>query len=255
MQVAFVLLSDAKLPTGEKIAQDFGTFGDANQKISFKPHTDQKPDKMDALEFELRPGGTGFIALMPVAIPTGEADSAAKYSVSSMGTGWKLPRHTAHLIVNLRDDDSNSPSQSLSNFTSLLAAICKATPAVGLYWGGAGATHNPKFFMDVAEDREIGSRLMLWTGVSVAQESNGRVSMLSMGMEQLALPDLLLVAPKSAGNDALGMFFDLLGYVVNRGKAIPEGDTIGASETQKLPVRYVPSPMDPKKKVWRVELK
>jgi hypothetical protein len=39
------------------------------------------------------------------------------------------------------------------------------------------------------------------------------------------------------------------------GKALLEGDTVGRTAEEKLPVRYVPSPVDPKQKVWRVELK
>ena len=74
-------------------------------------------------------------------------------------------------------------------------------------------------------------------------------------MDQLNLPDLLLVAPKSAGSSALEAFFNLLTYVANRGKPLPEGDTVGRSATEKLRVQYVPSPMDEKTKVWRVEIK
>ena len=50
------------------------------------------------------------------------------------------------------------------------------------------------------------------------------------------------------------MMFDLLTYLANRGVAIPDGDTVGRSADEKLKVRYVPSPIDESKKVWRVEL-
>jgi hypothetical protein len=33
-----------------------------------------------------------------------------------------------------------------------------------------------------------------------------------------------------------------------------DGDTVGRTAAEKLPVHYVPSPVDPKVKVWRVEL-
>ena len=39
-----------------------------------------------------------------------------------------------------------------------------------------------------------------------------------------------------------------------RGEALPEGDTVGRTASEKLPVHYVPSPVDLKVKVWRVEL-
>ena len=47
----------------------------------------------------------------------------------------------------------------------------------------------------------------------------------------------------------------LLEVIIRDGKPIPEGDTVGRSATEKLPVHYVASPADPKAKVWRVEMK
>ena len=79
--------------------------------------------------------------------------------------------------------------------------------------------------------------------------------MLSLGMAQLDLPDLLLIAPESPDNATLETSFDLLAYTARNGKALPEGDTIGRNADERLPVHYVPSPIDSNVKVWRVELK
>jgi hypothetical protein len=98
------------------------------------------------------------------------------------------------------------------------------------------------------------SRILLWSGVSVARESDGRLSLLSLGMKQLNLPNLLLVSGKSSASIALQTMFDLLAYVAERGAAIPAGDTVGRTADEKLPVRYVQSPIEPAAKVWRVEL-
>jgi len=49
--------------------------------------------------------------------------------------------------------------------------------------------------------------------------------------------------------------FDFLSYSAEFGKPLPEGDTIGRTEDERLPIHYVQSPIDPKVKVWRVELK
>ena len=43
-------------------------------------------------------------------------------------------------------------------------------------------------------------------------------------------------------------------YIAANGKPLPEGDTIGRTPDERLPVHYVPSPIDPDVKVWRVEL-
>ena len=95
---------------------------------------------------------------------------------------------------------------------------------------------------------------MLWSGVSIAREKDGRLSLLSLGMEQLNLPNLLVVAQESSGSVAIETMFDLLAYVAERGQALAEGDTVGRTDDERLPVRYVPSPVDSAKRVWRVEL-
>ena len=41
----------------------------------------------------------------------------------------------------------------LSLLTSILAATSDASSAVGIYWGNAGATHDPKFFREIAKLR------------------------------------------------------------------------------------------------------
>ena len=256
INLAFVLLPKPRLPRAEEIARAFDHFATTKEQ-SLLPKGSQASEKQDVevLEFELRPGGSAFVALMPMPVPNGEAEDAARFSLSAVGTGWKLPKHSAHAIVTLRDANTASMVDTLSLFTSLLAAVTEASQAVGVYWGEAGATHDPRFFLSTAQDHAVSSRIMLWTGVSVAHEKDGRLSLLSTGMKQLDLPDLLLIAPKSAGNAVLGTFYDFLSYSAEFGKPLPEGDTIGRTEDERLPIHYVQSPIDPKVKVWRVELK
>jgi hypothetical protein len=158
------------------------------------------------------------------------------------------------LIVTVAAAAGMPPVARLSRFTSFLAAVVKSSPAVGVYCGNAGATHDPEFFVSVASEQGVVPRIMLWSGVSVAHEKDGRLSLLSLGMEQLGLPDLLLVVGESSADNAIETLFDLLAYAANRGEAIPEGDTVGRTAEEQLPVRYVRSPIDSGTKVWRVEL-
>jgi hypothetical protein len=252
MNLAFVLLADAKFPTDKDVAKAFGRFAHGQERLV--PEKGGDLAKGGALQFQLSPGGPVMIAAMPGPVPNGEADAAAATSVSSFGTGWKLPHHKTHLAVVLAGPDVAPSMGVLSAFTSFLAAVASATNAVGIYWAEAGATHDSKFFTGIARERDEGARMMLWTGLSIGSEPDGRMSLLSLGMKQLQLPDLLLVAQKSAGNAALGTFFDFLGFLARFGKPLPEGDTVGRSAQERLPVRYVPSPIDATTQVWRVEL-
>jgi hypothetical protein len=123
---------------------------------------------------------------------------------------------------------------------------------VGIYWGNAGATHDSKFFISVAGNLGVIPRIMLWSGLSIAREDNGRLSLLSLGMQQLNLPNLLLIVSDSSEKTSLETFFNLLAYIATRGKALAEGETVGRSADERLPVHYVPSPIDSEEKVWKV---
>jgi hypothetical protein len=251
MHMAFVLLSEARLPQGKAIAKAFTSFAPKGQRLTLRSKS-KEGGQLQILEFDLGPKGNVLVALMPIAVPNGEADNAVQFSISAMGTGWRLAPHKAHLMVSLRNINDNM--DTLSQFTSVLAAVARSSPAVGIYWGAAGATHDPRFFVSIVRDAEGALPIMLWTGLSIAREEDGRHSVLSLGMKQLNLPDLLLVAPKSASTEVLTTFWDLLNYVAELGKPIPEGDTVGRTENERIPVHYVPSPIDPSIKVWRIEL-
>src|SRR5262245_13626236 len=255
MNLAFVLLREARLPRLEQVASAFEAYASDGHPLLPRPSGTDAPDGEGSLAFGLAPGETAVVGLMPAPVPGNEAEAAAQFSVSALGTGWSLPPHSAHLGVVMKGDGDAQTVDGLSRFTSLLAAIVQATQAVGVYWGAAGATHDGGFFTDLAREPEIASRIMLWTGVSIAREPGGRLSLLSRGMQQLALPDLLLTArPAQEALEALEVFFKLLTYVAERGQALPEGDTIGRDENEKLTVHYVPSPVNGGAKVWRIDL-
>jgi len=252
LNLAFVLLSEAKLPRGDAIERAFPAYSVKGQSLRYLPEKQDKSRKTDDAMILDANGARVIVMLLPSPIPKGEADEAARYSISALNGKWKLPPHKAHLIVTLVAE--GDVTTRLSVLTSILAAIAEASSAVGIYWGDAGATHDPKFFREIAKSRAIAARLTLWTGISIAREG-ARYSLLSLGMKQFELPDLLLVVPPARTDDAIPFMLDLLGMVVRSGKQLPEGDTVGRSATEKLPVHYVTSPVDPKAKVWRVEMK
>jgi hypothetical protein len=247
--VAFVLIPEAKLPKGEAIEHAFRAYALEGQTLRVRGA--KKRGDLAALELELD-GGQAFVALMPAPVPKGEADDAARFSISAMNGKWKLPPHKAHLVVTA--EGKGDAMARLSAFTSLLAAVAEVSSAVGVYCGDAGATHDPKFVREIARLRSPTERLMVWSGVSIARDGE-RYSLLSLGMKSFGLPDLLLVVPRAKADEAIQRMFDLLAYAIERGAALPEGDTVGPSEKERWPVHYVPSPADPKVKVWRVEAK
>lgn len=187
-------------------------------------------------------------ALMPAPVPNGEADGATDRSLSGLGGSWTLPEHRAHLVV-VEPGKTSKTAASLTRFTRAVAAITRATGAVGVYWGEAGATHHPEFVIEMAKSE---LPLPVWVGVSIAGVK-GKAELLSLGMHQLGLPDLLLTAP-TGDAAALEFFFDLLGYVARLKAPIAEGEIIVRDEKERLEVTYGPSPLGDDAQVWRVTL-
>lgn len=241
MRLCFVLLPDPKplaAPALENALKEFPELG----KVSWLSST-----KEGTHAFSL--GGIDVLAaLMPMPVPEGEAEGATDHSLSGLDGSWTLPEHRGHLVV-AQQGAKKGDVVDLTAFTRVVAAIVRATEAVGVYWGEGGATHHPEFVVDIARSE---LPLPVWVGVSVAKTAGG-AELLSLGMQQFGLPDLLLHAPTLEGG-VFEFFYDLLAYVVRRGKKLPEGDSVGRTDQERIKVKYVTSPVDPDAEVWSVTL-
>jgi Domain of unknown function (DUF4261) len=207
----------------------------------------------EALSFAV--GERDALILMPVSapVPDGEAEAMAGYSISTLGTGWQLGAHEAHLIATLQEEDTGLSAQRLVRFSRLLAGVVDGVDGVvGIYCGEAHATHDPDFFRDMAMEESL-LPVHLWNGVSIAGNEE-RVSLLSLGMKQLGQPNLKLTGPRANGNELIDYFFNLLEYAAKHGAAIPDGETVGRSAEEKLVVRHEPSPIAEGETVWCVDV-
>jgi hypothetical protein len=243
--LSFVLLAKAAPVTGPEVV--------AAWVKTFPTRTPPLVTVGDAKDVvTLSSGGVlTFITLIAGPVPDGEAQQSVAFSVSSFRKGgFTLPAHTAHLLVTTLGEGTGT-AEGLSQHTRLVAAVTVASSAVGVYEGGAGATHHPGFYVDVASTTETPT--MLWNGVSVDRQE-GSIGFLSLGMGQLELPDVLMVATPEEGNALLAFMFDLLAYVATRGEPIGDGETVGRTSDEKLSVRYVPSPRDEGVEIARISM-
>jgi len=250
MQLAFVLTNSAGLPEANAIADAYAdvTSSQGGRPIVWEGGGDGDPDQR-----AVTVGGASVVmAAMPAPVPEGEAEEAVRLSLSALGTGWMLPEHRFHIVVAATNLGEGSAVPARCDFTRLVAAVARACSAVGVYWSGASATHEPDFFFDTARDAEL--PIALWTGVSVARDGAERVSLLSLGMGQFGMDELLLTGPIEEAGVAIEMFFDLLAYAVRRGSTVQPGETVGRTDDERIEVSETESPVDPEARVWRVDL-
>lgn len=240
MLLAFVLLGSAHAPVAARVHTALHAW---HLETGGPDGTDER------MSFDT-PWGTLFVAYMPVPVPQGEADAAARHSVGAYGSEAQWRPHVAHLTVALGGFEGKPTLEATTQFTRAVAAVVQAAEAYGVYWGSGRVAHDAAFFVDAA-DEEL--PLILWSGVSIARGPN-EVSLLTTGLRQFELPELMVVADPESGNEALAYLFDLGGYVVQRGEAIPDGDTVGRTEGEKMRVEYRVSPFSPDERVAAVRL-
>jgi len=198
-------------------------------------------------------GLTTFVSLMPAPIPNGEAEAAAQYSMAAHSPQFgPLPPHNAHLLVTSTcAPDGSSRQDVLLRHSRVVAAAATAYGASAVYEGNARATHPTPFYVDAIATE---ASLVVWTGVSLASDG-GRTSILTLGAQNmLGVPDIMVTCARGGGNDALGFALDMLGYVLHRGAPLPDGDTVGRTAEEKVRVQYVASPVDPARRVVKLDL-
>jgi Domain of unknown function (DUF4261) len=236
--LAFVLLDSAPSLEGERVREALSAWGIESSLGEFS-------DTVLSVETQ---DGTLFIAPMPGPVPKSEADEAAKYSLSRFATEAKWRPHTEHLVVTTMAKERTV--DAMQAFTRAVAGIAQLTNAVGVYWGNGHVAHDADFFVSAAEED---LPLMAWSGVSSARDGDS-ISLLSTGLRQFELPELMIRAKAHQGNEALAYLFDLAEYIVQRGEALPDGDTVGRTAKEKMRVRYEASPLTATEKIAVVTL-
>lgn len=255
-QVAYVLLATPALPTADAIVGAFGDFGGDGDSIRAVTPDRAGPagHRATDVELDLCDGDQAAVSLVPTPFPNGEADRFVRYSLFAIRNGFQLPPHDAYLTVSLQGSPDTPPMERVSRFTSLVAAVVRASAAVGVYWPAAGATHEGAFFTRSAASPKRHHRVALWSGLMGTPVADGPLSILSLGMTQLALPDLYLVAPDAQHMQLLTTFYDLLAHLVIRGRPMGDGESIRFTDGRRLTGHYAASPIDPGRQVWRVDI-
>lgn len=248
--MAFILLKKAKFQKPDKILAALRKHAPGWGFWAERPDNPEQGKSIQSFGFD---GGRVFVAFMPLPIPEGEAESAIEFSLGCGRKSAQKLRHKAHLLVTMQLESEMAPIDAQRLFTRSLAAVLDATEAVGVYWGEGVVTHPTDFFLDVVGDDES-MWITLWTGIHKGRDGPNRLSLQSLGMGQFELMDLMVTAPVGKGELALTRLIQMLSYSLERGSVIPDGDTVGGSMDERIPVRHEQSPVDPEAKIWRFDL-
>jgi hypothetical protein len=151
-------------------------------------------------------------------------------------------RHRAHLIVSVMGENKN-PLASARVLTAAVGALIASLPGcLGVLWGGRVA-HPAERWREMSRAAFApypNFPFTLWVGIHPFRE-DGAVGAVTLGLSAFVGRE---VEFEGEGLDLSRVINNVAGlavYMIERGGAIPDGDTFGASKTERLKLHHATS--------------
>ena len=197
-------------------------------------------------------GGLGFVHI-PMPIPAGDLEGPVAVAWHWPEAATLVPAHRSHVIVHVGSTTLGALTVRLL-LTKLAASVLAVTQGTGVYVGDAMLVRSAA---DYLEDATRASReelpILSWIGFNPVQEE-GALSAYTTGLTAFGLQELEVRQSTRPAAELFGTLADLAHYQLSSGRVLRDGDTFGASESDRTQVRYVPSEFIQGTTVTRLEL-
>lgn len=202
---------------------------------------DDHPDDKDVVYVNVE-GFNLVIGLMPTAIPNGEAEYFAKANYMWKDAEKEVARHGAHLLVTLLGDGDMLDKARL--YVKITSALLGQETAIALY--SEGAVYQPKMFRecaDIMKNESLQNSFpilnLVWFGIYGDGKASG---IYTYGLRRFGKEEIEVYVPAdSADLNAIRNFLvSVTAYVLCEDVILRDGETIGFSEEQKLPIKVSP---------------
>jgi len=166
----------------------------------------------------------------------------------------ELRKHRAHLMVVVVPGGPDRKSAAIK-LTKVAAALVQSSPALGVFWGGSGTVHAPGPFCQTAGEASP-ERLPveIWVGFGLIPESDQTHSVYTSGLEDFGMQELEVHRSVRDPQFLYERLFDVVHYVLRKDVILKEGETIGISEEEQIPIEEIRSLCDGKTKVLHLAL-
>lgn len=175
------------------------------------------------------------VGLMPAPVPDGEAEYWAKGNYMWQDAVEVTASHKAHAIIAIlgKEDDLIEKGRL---FVKVVCAMMKQETAVAFY--NEGAVFPPKMYLDFAgllSDGHVPVLNLVWLGLFGDGKKAGvyTYGMRRMGKEEM---EVYVDADKADFNELREFMLTIASYVLETDATLRDGETIGFTEEQKLPI-------------------
>ncbi len=173
------------------------------------------------------------VSMMPGPVPNGEAEEAAAKNFMWPEGVERVKSHGAHLLVTVMRGVL-SPLESGRMLVMAAASACKQEGALGVYTGDVVYDAEQYLrFSDMLKEGQFPILNLVWVGLY-----NGKKGICGYtgGMRRLGYDEMEVVDSHADAETLHGFLLDIVGYVINENVILRDGETIGFSAEQKLPI-------------------
>lgn len=178
-------------------------------------------------------GMTVACSLMPNPVPDNEAEDNAKRNYLWKNGVEETAKHKAHVMLAVMDK-TNALEQALL-LAKVASSMLKLKNAIGIY---KNSTVYPKdFYVDFAEtikQDELPMPILIYVGMYITKDS--LVCGFTSGLRTLGCEEIEVVDSKAQPSEMYSFLLSIAEYVVSSGAELKDGETIGFSEDEKLPI-------------------
>ncbi|MCM1165143.1 MAG: DUF4261 domain-containing protein [Lachnospiraceae bacterium] len=175
------------------------------------------------------------VGIMPTPVPDGEAEYWAKGNYMWQDAVEVTASHKAHAIIAVlgKDDDLIGKGNL---YVQAVCAMMKQESALAFY--NEGAVFPAKMYLDFAgllRDGHVPVLNLVWLGIFGDGKQAGvyTYGMRRMGREEI---EVYVSADKADLNELREFMLAIASYVLETGAELKDGETIGFTEEQKLPI-------------------
>lgn len=233
---AIIALKSANLPSLKEILADYKQrFGSEVELMSMEIQRER-------LIFQI--GHDRYtISLMPAAIPWLELEGPCALAWYWPKATISMQSHTAHLIIT--SETQELPNDALSrvmDLTKLTASAAAVSDSVGVYWDAGGVVQEAQEFVFSAEEMSRDDLpLNLWIDFRIEDAPGERFRLFTTGMRPFGHREIEVRPAKVNPDEILSTAFNVASYLLINGPVIKDGDTIGATDDERMLVQYGPS--------------
>ena len=193
---------------------------------------EEDADGGSALTFETD-GLLAALHLFPSPVPHGEAEENAARNYLWSEAEDAAARHRGHLLVTVLPRERD-PREAAALQVKLVCAACRQSGALGIY--ANGTVYEPAFYLKWArsmEDGQLPLPDLVWVGLW--RRESGLCGY-TYGLRSFGKDEIEVLDAQAEPGDLHSFLMDLASYVLEEDATFHDGETIGYTEDQFLPV-------------------